>query len=92
MQWLRSGLRRDLCIALYGAGEVRGQQLKADLEARYDGRVPSRQFREALDALVETGHVRRRTEGVHDVYALADAGEQGVEAQFEWLREQVDRG
>lgn len=89
MQWLRSGLRRDLCVLLYGVGPRRGQQLKADLEAHYDERVPPRRFREAVGALVDAGHVERRAEGVHDVYALTDAGGRGVEAHFQWLREQV---
>lgn len=92
MQWLASGLRRDLCVLLYGAGEVRGQQLKADLEARYEGRVPPRRFREAMDALVDAGHVERRAEGVHDAYALTDAGERAVEVQYEWLAERVGDG
>lgn len=92
MQWLRSGLRRDLCVLLYGADDRRGQQLKADLEAHYDGRVPPRRFREALDALVEAGHVERHAEDVHDVYALADAGERALEEHAGWLCEQVDRG
>ncbi len=89
VKWLRSGLRRDLCVLLYGAGDRRGQQLKADLEARYGERVAPRRFREALDKLVDAGHVERRTEGVHDVYALTEAGERAVETQFDWMREQV---
>ena len=88
-EWLTSGLRRDVCVRLYGE-ECRRQRLKSAIESRYGRRIDPRRFREALSALVESGHVAVRTEGIADVYALTDAGERGVEAQYAWLRERVN--
>jgi len=88
--WLHSGTRRDACALLYEAGEFRGQQLKAALEAHYDLRLDPRRFYGVLDRLVESGHVERRTEGVHDVYALTDRGERGVREQYAWLTARVE--
>jgi DNA-binding PadR family transcriptional regulator len=87
-EWLASGLRRDVCIRLYG-DECRRQRLKSAIESRYDRRIEPRRFREALSALLESGHVAVRTEGIADVYALTEAGERGVETQYAWLRERV---
>ena len=39
MEWLTSGLRRDICVLLYDE-ERRAQTLKSAIEARYDRRVP----------------------------------------------------
>lgn len=88
-EWLASGLRRDVCVRLYG-DECRRGRLKSDLESRYGRRIAPRRFREALSALVESGHVEVRTEGIADVYALTAAGERGVETQYAWLRERVN--
>jgi len=88
-EWLASGLRRDVCVRLYG-DECRRQRLKSDLESRYDRRLDPRRFREAVSALVDDGHVEVRTEGIADVYALTPAGERGVETQYAWLRERVE--
>lgn len=88
-EWLQSGTRRDVCILLYGE-EYRSQKLKSALADRYDRRVRPKQFRGALSALVDAGHVERRTEGIEDVYALTEAGEAALEAQYEWMRERVE--
>lgn len=88
-EWLSSGLRRDVCVRLYG-DECRRQRLKSDLESRYGRRLDPRRFGEALSALVDAGHVEVHTEGLADVYALTGAGERGVETQYAWLRERVD--
>jgi len=88
MEWLTSGLRRDLCILLYG-DERRAQALKSALEARYDRRVKPDRFYGALEALESTGFVGVRVEGLEDVYSLTDAGRAAVEAQFEWMTERV---
>lgn len=89
MEWLTSGLRRDLCILLYGE-ERRAQSLKSALESRYDRRVKPDRFYGALDALESNGYVEKRVEGLEDVYSLTDAGKNSVETQFAWMRERVE--
>lgn len=88
-QWLQSGFRRDLCILLYGE-ERNGQALKTAIERRYDRRFEPRQFYGALDQLERAGFIKKRTEGLHDVYALTGPGRRSVERQFEWMREELD--
>ena len=89
MRWLNSGLRRDVCVLLAGES-YRRQQLKVALEDRYGDRVDADRFRRALERLVDAGFVEREVDGIHDVYALTDAGREGVETQFEWMRERLD--
>lgn len=89
MEWLTSGMRRDLCILLYGE-ETRAQTLKSELEARYDRRVKPDRFYGALDALESNGHVAKHVEGLEDVYSLTDPGRERVEAQFEWMQERLE--
>jgi DNA-binding PadR family transcriptional regulator len=91
-QWLQSGRRRDICTLLYDAGTVRGQQLKADLEATYDTRIDPSAFYGSLDALVDRGLVARRTDGIHDVYRLTEAGIDGVESHKAWLSDRLAGG
>ncbi|WP_222919658.1 PadR family transcriptional regulator [Natrinema sp. SYSU A 869] len=88
-KWLRSGRRRDICFLLAAAedGELRGQQLKSRLESHYDDRLDPKSFYGSLSALVDAGFVEKRTEGLHDVYALTDGGEQRVREHAEWIRE-----
>ena len=88
MRWLNSGLRRDVCVLLAGES-YRRQQLKVALEDRYGDRVDADRFRRALERLVDAGFVEREVDGIHDVYALTDAGREGVEAQVGWMREQL---
>lgn len=88
MDWLTSGMRRDVCVLLYGE-ERRAQQLKSALESRYDRRVKPDRFYGALEALESTGHVEKRVEGLEDVYSLTDGGLAGVAAQFEWMQDNV---
>ncbi len=85
-KWLQSGRRRDICALLAARGEARGQQLKSDLEAHYDDRLEPKAFYGSLSALVEAGFVAKRTEGIHDVYTLTDAGERRLEEHADWLR------
>ncbi|ELY95344.1 PadR family transcriptional regulator [Natrialba chahannaoensis JCM 10990] len=66
-------------------GELRGQQLKSQLESHYDDRIEPKSFYGTLSALVDTGFVEKRTEGLHDVYALTEAGEQRLYDQYEWM-------
>lgn len=91
MEWLTSGLRRDVCVLLYGE-ERRAQALKSAIEARYDRRVKPDRFYGALDTLESKGFVDKHVDGLEDVYALTDAGQRGVEAQFEWLCEHFEEG
>ena len=89
MEWLTSGLRRDVCVLLYDE-ERRAQTLKSALEARYDRRVKPDRFYGALDALESNGFVDTHVEGLEDVHALTDAGRRSVETHAEWLCERVD--
>lgn len=89
-KWLQSGRRRDLCTLLYDGGPLRGQKLKTTLEAHYETHIDSQSFYAGLDSLVEKGFVERQTEGIYDAYALTEAGEQRVEAHFEWMAEKME--
>jgi DNA-binding PadR family transcriptional regulator len=89
MERLTSGLRRDVCVLLYGE-ERRAQALKSAIESHYDRRVKPDRFYGALDALESNGFVRKRVEGLEDVYSLTDAGATSVETQFEWMRQRLD--
>ncbi|APW99762.1 multidrug DMT transporter permease [Halobiforma lacisalsi AJ5] len=85
-KWLQSGRRRDVCFLLAADGELRGQQLKSRLEAHYDERIDPKSFYGSLSALVDSGFVEERTEGIHDAYALTDAGQRRVEDHYEWVQ------
>lgn len=89
MEWLTSGMRRDICILLYGE-ERRAQRLKTVLERRYDRRVKPDRFYGALDTLESKGHVDKRVSGLEDVYSLTAGGRTAVEAQYEWMRGRVE--
>ena len=92
MKWLESGTRRDLCAVLYAMGEARGPKLKRRLERHHEDRIEPRRFYERLDALVSSGHVERRTDGVDDVYALTDAGERALREHYAWLGDCLEEG
>jgi len=91
-RWLQSGRRRDLCTLLYDADELRGQSLKTRLEDHYDTHIDSQSFYAALRSLEENGFVEKRTEGIHEAYALTAAGEKRVEDHFEWMRGKIEKG
>ena len=88
--WLQSGRRRDCCYLLAEAGELRGQALKTRLETHYGERIDPKSFYGSLSALVDAGHVESREAGLHDVYALTDAGEDRLRAHHAWARSCVD--
>ncbi|WP_436901637.1 PadR family transcriptional regulator [Halovenus halobia] len=88
-QYLQSGRRRDIC-ALLADESMQAQALKSRLESTYDTRIDPQSFYAALDALEDQGFVQTRTEGIHDVYELTDAGRQRLDAHVEWLLAQVD--
>ncbi|QLG50801.1 PadR family transcriptional regulator [Natrinema halophilum] len=87
-KWLRSGRRRDICFLLAGAedGELRGQQLKSELESHYEDRIEPKSFYGSVSALVDAGFVEKRTAGLHDVYALTESGKQRTREHFAWVR------
>jgi DNA-binding PadR family transcriptional regulator len=89
MEWLTSGLRRDICVLLYGE-KTRAQTLKSGIEARYDRRLKPDRFYGAVDALESNGFVEKRVEGLEDVYSLTEAGEDAVDTHFEWMRDQLE--
>ena len=89
MEWLASGLRRDVCILLYGR-ELRIQRAKSLLEARYDRRIPPERFHGAISELESSGHVEKRVDGLHDVCTLTDAGRERLETQYEWMKERLE--
>lgn len=91
-KWLRSGRRRDICIFLAAGGEMRGQQLKSTLESHYDDRIEPKAFYGSLSALVDSGFVEKRTEGIYDVYGLTEAGERRVQEHVEWARSCLEAG
>ena len=91
MEWLTSGLRRDICVVLY-TDPRRAQTLKSELESRYDRRLKPDRFYGALEALESNGFVEKRVEGLEDVYSLSDAGRRAVETQFEWMDQQLSGG
>lgn len=88
-RWLASGQRRDICLVLYGEDGLRGKEIETRLQAHYDRRLDTKQFDGLLSKLVDTGHVERTVEGIHDVYALTDAGAAAVETHLDWAREQT---
>lgn len=88
-KWLQSGRRRDICVLLAGAGELQGQALKAALSDRYDTRIDPQSFYGALEALVDQGFLERRSEGIHEVYALTDVGEERLWNHYRWMRDQL---
>lgn len=88
-KWLQSGRRRDICIIVAGAGEMQAQAIKARLADRYGERIDPKSFYGALEALEDAGFLEARTEGLHDVYALTDAGEDRLREHFEWMRSRL---
>lgn len=78
-----------MCILL-AAESMQAQALKSRLESHYDTRIDPSSFYGALDALEDAGFVETRTEGIHDVYSLTDAGQQRLEDHLRWMREHVD--
>lgn len=89
-KWLQSGRRRDLCVLLASEGELTGQKLKTRLERHYDARIEPRSFYGGLSALVDSGFVEKRTDGIADVYSLTDAGERRVREHFVWMAERLE--
>ncbi|MEF8757256.1 MAG: PadR family transcriptional regulator [Halobacteriales archaeon] len=88
-RWLQSGIRRDLCVVIHALDGPTGQEVKTALEERYDDRADPRTVHGALDELETAGYVTTRVDGLHDRYALTDAGEAALLDHYEWLRESI---
>ncbi|MFC6615857.1 PadR family transcriptional regulator [Halopenitus salinus] len=89
-KWLHSGRRRDVCVLLYEAGELRAQRLKNRLSTHYDERIDPGSFSAMLAALEDAGHVEAHTEGIADVYGLTDAGERALLDHYGWLAGNIE--
>jgi len=89
-KFLRSGRRRDLCVLLAGAGELSSQQLKTRLEAHYEERIDPKSFYGTLEALVDSGFLEVRTEGLADRYSLTEGGRRRLDEHVAWLGEHGD--
>jgi DNA-binding PadR family transcriptional regulator len=91
-RWLRSGLRRDLCAVIYALEDPTGQTVKTALEDHYGDRLAPRNVHGALEELETSGYVTRTADGLHDRYALTDAGEAGLLDHHEWVRDCITTG
>lgn len=89
-KWLGSGRRRDLCFILADEGPLQAQALKSRLESHYEERIDPKSFYGALDTLVENGHLELRESGIHDEYALTDAGRELLADHVDWVRERIE--
>jgi DNA-binding PadR family transcriptional regulator len=88
--FLQSGRRRDICVLLAG-DPMQAQALKTRLSEHYDERIDPDSFYRALDALERSGFVETRTEGIHDVYTLTDAGQDRLGTHLDWVRDNVEQ-
>lgn len=88
-RFLQSGRRRDICVLL-AEESLQAQALKSRLETHYDVRIDPKSFYGALDALEDSGFVETETEGIHDVYALTEAGERRLRKHVEWMVDHID--
>ena len=88
--FLQSGQRRDICVLLAG-DPMQAQALKTRLSEHYDERIDPDAFYRALDALERSGFVETRTEGIHDVYTLTDAGRDRLATHLDWVRDNVEQ-
>ncbi|WP_435335533.1 PadR family transcriptional regulator [Haloarchaeobius sp. TZWWS8] len=88
-KFLQSGRRRDLCFILADAGSLPAQKLKTRLERHYDERIEPKSFYGALESMVDAGLLVVRTEGLHDVYELSEAGDRMLQAHYEWVESRM---
>jgi DNA-binding PadR family transcriptional regulator len=87
MKWLRSGLRRDVCVIVASEGAPTAQECKAIVEARYDERIDPTTFYGALEALTDAGHLVKTVDGIHDRYELTEEGERALRDHYGWVTE-----
>jgi len=88
-RFLQSGRRRDICVVL-AEESLQAQALKSRLESHYGTRIDPKSFYAALENLEDAGFVEPRTEGIHDVYALTDAGRERLREHLRWALDHVD--
>lgn len=88
-KWLQSGVRRDACIVLYGAGELRLKELETRLQDHYGERFEPERFRRKVEKLVDAGYLGKDVDGLHDVYELTEQGEAALEDHVEWVRSET---
>jgi DNA-binding PadR family transcriptional regulator len=89
-KWLRSGLRRDICVVVANEGDPTAQECKTAVESRYDDRIDPKTFYGALEALTDAGHLERTVDGLHDRFELTDPGERALRDHYAWVEEQLD--
>jgi DNA-binding PadR family transcriptional regulator len=89
-KWLRSGLRRDICVVVASEDDPTAQECKATVESRYDDRIDPKTFYGALDALTDAGHLEKTVDGLHDQFELTAAGERALRDHYAWVRERLD--
>jgi DNA-binding PadR family transcriptional regulator len=85
-KWLRSGLRRDVCVVVASTEAPTAQECKAALESQYDDRIEPKTFYGALETLVDAGHLEATSDGIHDRYELTAGGRRALDEQFAWMR------
>jgi len=89
-KWLRSGLRRDICVVVASEGAPTAQECEAAVESRYDDRIDPKTFYGAVDALTDAGHLEKTVDGLHDRYELTGAGERALRDHYAWVRKRLD--
>lgn len=91
MKWLRSGLRRDICVVVAASEEPpTAQECKATLESQYGDRIDPSTFYGALGTLTDTGHLAETADGIHDRYELTEAGARALHDHYDWVEESLD--
>jgi DNA-binding PadR family transcriptional regulator len=88
-KWLRSGLRRDICVVVATEGTPTAQECKAALESQYESRIDPKTFYAALEALTDSGHLSKTVDGLHERYELTDGGERALFDHYGWMQSSV---
>lgn len=85
-KWLRSGLRRDICVVIASEDDPTAQHCKATLEGKYEARIEPKTFYGALEALIDQGYLTAHVDEITDRYELTDAGERTLRDHYDWLQ------
>jgi hypothetical protein len=88
-KWLQSGLRRDICVVVASEGDPTKQSVKRAVEVKNDDRIRPKRFNSAVEKLDSAGILDREADGVHDRLVLTDAGQERLEAHYEWVNERL---
>lgn len=89
-KWLESGLRRDICVVIFGEGDPTQQSVKRAVERKNDDRIKPRRFEGAVSKLEGAGIIEREADGLHDRLLLTEAGETRLREHHEWVAEYLD--